>query len=206
MCHFLTTSERGAILVRFGRIRFEMDPSKSDLPFAHSCLLGFTHGMNCEPQRMAGQEYLLRRPLPIEVKNYLLFHGEDLSHAMYVESAQRTVARLGTVENSSVVRCKAINALETSTTIERYFPITRMTANKMPPVDSSIVDESLEVLYLTAKSRCSLRRLFASRFCHCRNVAALASQIGFNRVDFAFRDRHLTFLITTKSARHRNAY
>ncbi len=64
---------------------------------------------------------------------------------MYVESAQRTVARLGTVENSNVVRCKAINALETSTTIERYVPINRMTANKMPPVDSSIVDESLEV-------------------------------------------------------------
>jgi len=64
---------------------------------------------------------------------------------MYVESAQRTVARLGAVENSSFVRSKAINALETSTTVERYVPITRMTANKMPPVDSSIVDESLEV-------------------------------------------------------------
>lgn len=59
--------------------------------------------MNCEPQRMAGQEYLLRRPLPIEVKNHIPFHGEDISHAMYVESAQRSVARLGTVENSSFV-------------------------------------------------------------------------------------------------------
>lgn len=145
MCHFLTTSERGAILARFGRIRCELDPSKSYLTFAQSCLLGFTHGMNCAPQRMAGQEYLLRRTLPIEVKNYILFHRGDISHAMYVESAQRTVARLGTVENSSFVRSKAINALETSTTVERYVPITRMTANKMPPVDSSIVDESLEV-------------------------------------------------------------
>lgn len=145
MCHFLTTLERGAILARFGRIRFEMDSCKSDLPFVQSCLLGFTHGMNCEPQRMAGQEYLLRRPLPIEVKNYILFHGEDISHAMYVESAQRSVARLGTVENSSFVLRKAINALETSTTVERHVPITRMTANELPPVDSSIVDESLEV-------------------------------------------------------------
>ncbi len=129
-----------AILARFGRIRFEMDSRKSDLPFVQSCLLGFTHGMNCEPQRMAGQEYLLRRTLPIEVKDYILFHGEDISHAMYVESAQRSVARLGTVENSSFVRSKAINALETSTTVERHVPITRMTANEMPPVDSSIVD------------------------------------------------------------------
>ncbi|MGN8171052.1 hypothetical protein [Agrobacterium sp. 22117] len=96
--------------------------------------------MNCEPQRMAGQEYLLRRTLPIEVKDYILFHGEDISLAMYVESAQRSVANLSTVGNSSFVRSKAVNALETSTTVEQHVPITRMTANEMPPVDSSIVD------------------------------------------------------------------
>lgn len=140
MSLFDNPPELRAILARFGRIRFEMDSCKSDLPVVQSCLLGFTHGMNCEPQRMAGQEYLRRRPLSIEVKDYILFHREDISLAMYVERAQRLVVRLGTVENSSFVRSKAINALETSTTVERYVPITRMTANEMPPVDSSIVD------------------------------------------------------------------
>lgn len=101
---------------------------------------GFYTWHDCEPQRMAGQEYLRRRPFSIEVKDYILFHREDISLAMYLERAQRSVVRLGTVENSSFVRSKAINALETSTTVERYVPITRMTANEMPPVDSSIVD------------------------------------------------------------------